>query len=311
MGLMGGRVRRGVCVFGLVGVVACGGQPVAAPVSSEPSPLALTLDAAERALEILPELRDAWRGVDCGKVDSLTAWAEGELGATVCAAVQNGLPGVDIPNYSEIEVFLPGDQEEGAWFAALARQPDPAYFVFAFEDGVWQLAYGPIPLLGKAPAEDAVPTGATDMIVKARLVPQQYLTYLTDPAGVSGVTFPAGDPVRTLLEELLRTPRKARPDRVSVDVRLATDASRALLLADGGALVFHAITLVFTQKPGAGRGALRHARYGSATVKAFTGKAKAGKLTGSEVLFLTTRVSKAGKMTTIGVRRELAHITAG
>jgi hypothetical protein len=271
----------------------------------------LTLDSAERALEILPELRAAWRGVDCGKVESLTAFAEGELGTTVCAAVRNGLPGVDLPNYSEIEVFLPGDQEEGAWFAALARKPDPAYFVFAYEEGLWQLAYGPIPLLGKAPQEDAVPTGAADMIVKARLVPQQYLTYLTDPAGVSGVTFPSGDPVRTLLAELLRTPRRARPDRVSVDVRLASDSSRALLLADGGALVFHAITLVFTQKPGPGRKAIRHARYGSAAVKAFTGKSKAGKLTGSEILFLTTRLSKAGKMTTIGVRRELAHVTAG
>ncbi|WP_204038871.1 hypothetical protein [Acrocarpospora phusangensis] len=297
----------------LAGVVACGGQPVAEPVFSEgasASPV-LTVEAAEAALEILPELREAWRETDCDKVESLTGWAEGELGATVCKAVRNGRRGVNLPSYSDIEVFLPAEDEDGAWFTALARKPDPAYFVFAYESGTWRLALGPIPLLGKVPEPDSVPTAAADMIVKARLVPQQYLTYLTDPAGVSGVAFPSGDPVRTVLAELLRTPRRVRPDRISVDVRLAVDSARALLLDDGGALVFHAITLVFTQKPGSGRRAIRHPRYATADVRAFTGKSKPGSLTGSEIVFLITRVSAAGKMSTIGLRRELAHITAG
>ncbi|GAA0388184.1 hypothetical protein Acor_53560 [Acrocarpospora corrugata] len=299
-------------MLGLVGLVACGGQSVAGPVlegSESPSPV-LSLDVAEGALQALPELREAWKTSDCETVQSLTAGPERELGTTVCSAKKQGLGGVDFSDYSDTEVFLPGEADDGAWFTALARKPDPAYFVFVHEDGVWQLELGPIPLTGKVPPQDSVPEGAAEMVVKSRLVPQQYLSYLTDPAGVSGITFPAGDPVRSVLAELLRTPRKARPDRVSVDVRLATDSSRALLLDDGGALVFHAIKLVFTQKPGAGRHALRHPRYDTAEVKAFTGKAKSGHLTGSEILFLITKVSKAGKMSTIGLRRELAHITA-
>ncbi|WP_214106698.1 hypothetical protein [Acrocarpospora catenulata] len=319
LGLPGRRAtlpRTGWGLVLLAGAVACGGAPpVVEEIVPRPSPPpALTVDVAEDAFDTLPELWGAWRRLDCAKVAYLSTWAEGQSAETVCAAIPKGHRAPARPEYSDADVYLPAAPapEDGTWFLAIARDPEPAYFVIMLEQELWRLALGPVPALGKVaePAGDEMPADPA-LTVKAKLVPQQYLTYLTDPAGVSGITFPAGDPMRALLAELLRRPTKARPDRVTTDVRLVTESPRVLMLADGGALVLHALRLVRTQKPARGRKTLKHPLYGKDDLRAFTGKSRLDTLTGSEILFLATKVTEAGKMTTIGLRRELAEITAG
>ena len=67
----------------------------------------------------------------------------------------------------------------------------------------------------REPIEGAVPTDDPSAGVKARLAPQRYLAYLTDPAGVSGVTFPKGDAIRGLFGELVQRPQKVSGPTVS------------------------------------------------------------------------------------------------
>lgn len=74
--------------------------------------------------------------------------------------------------------------------------------------------------------------------------------------------------------------------------------------------MFHALRVVFTQKPGSGRSSLAHPRYRAADVRAFTGGA-ATTVTGGEIVVLATKVAKDTTMTTIGMRRVLADIRKG
>ncbi|WP_344840736.1 hypothetical protein [Nonomuraea dietziae] len=151
---------------------------------------------AEKAFDLLDELAQAWEDRDCATVDRLTAWAENALGGRACEATRNGRPA--LTGYSDLEYLLP---EAPGWFAVLARRPEPTYFLFV-HDRNWRLAAGPLRLLGEAPerADGAEPSSGTAR--RARLVPQRHLTYLTDPAGVSGVAFPSGDAIADLRDEL-------------------------------------------------------------------------------------------------------------
>ncbi|WP_405088733.1 hypothetical protein [Microbispora sp. NBC_01389] len=267
---------------------------------------------AEAAFGGLGDLAAAWKDGDCAEIERLTTWAEKAIGSRVCAAAREGraAPGFGVPKNPEFLLPAHEDGEDDPWFAVLARKPTPAYFVFVRTDGAWRLGAGPIPLAGDAPeAEGEVVDAAAGpgSWVGARLVSTRHVAFLTDPAGLSGVRFASGDPMRGLLGELVRAPRRVRPDRLSTDVRIEGPA-RALALPDGGALVFHALRLVFTQKPGPGRSSLAHRRYGAADVRAFTGGAPKT-VTGAEIVLLATRVGADNRMTTVGMRRVLAGIT--
>ncbi len=142
-------------------------------------------------------------------------------------------------DYTEPEFYLPSRRTSGKpWFAALAREPEPAYFVFTQAKGGWRLALGPVPVPKDAPG------GARHRRRRAHrrrqsqghpgLVSQRCLTYLTDPTGVNGIRVSSGDPMRELRDEITRSAAKYRPDRVSVDVRLVTGApAHSLALPDG------------------------------------------------------------------------------
>jgi hypothetical protein len=205
------------------------------------------------------------------------------------------------------------DSGDDAWFAVLAAHPKPAYFVFARSEDRWRLAAGPIPIVGDAPKIEGDVKAADDepgAALNARLTPTRHVAFLTDPAGVSGVKIASGDPMRDLLSELVRAPMKARPDRLSTDVRLEGPA-HALALPGGAALVFHTLRVVFTQQPGSGRTSLAHPRYGTTDLRAFTGKTRPGAFTGSEFVVLATKVAKDNQMTTVAMRRALADVTLG
>ncbi|MEV7967274.1 hypothetical protein AB0O34_15005 [Sphaerisporangium sp. NPDC088356] len=271
-------------------------------------------DDAATAFALLKELDDAWKKHDCAKVAFLTTSAEGELGARACEAVKNGRPAPAPLDYSKVDYFLPDRAAEHPWFVALAHRPHPSYFLFAREEERWRLAYGPIRLLGDAPELDAqqttraVPTDDPDDGVRARLVPQKHLAFLSDRAGLSGVRFATGDPMRALLTELTKKPGIVRPDRLSSDVQLVPSETRALGLVDGGALVFHALKIMYIQKTGARR--LAHPLFGADAVRAFTGKAGVKAIHASEVVLLATKVTADGKLTTVAMTRGLADITA-
>ncbi|RGA05877.1 hypothetical protein DI270_005625 [Microbispora triticiradicis] len=284
-------------------------QTPADPEETSPATVEIARSDAEAAFGGLGELAAAWRDGDCAGIERFTTWAEKTIGSRVCAAGRKdrSAPGLDA--YGDPEFLIPAheDGEDDPWFAVLARKPTPAYFVFVRTDGAWRLGAGPIPLAGDAPeAEGEIVDAAW---VGARLVSTRHVAFLTDPAGVSGVRFVSGDPMRALLGELVRAPGRVRPDRLSTDVRIEGPA-RALALPDGGALVFHALRLVFTQKPGPGRSSLAHRRYGASDVRAFTGGAPKT-VTGAEIVLLATRVAGDNRMRTVGMRRVLADITEG
>lgn len=233
-------------LLGLCLVTACGSAPAAqgSPAVASPSPGRADTVAAEAAFGLLGQLDEAWRTLDCAAVEHFTTWAENVLGGRACEATRNDRPASppgrppssdskapDLGEYSAPEFFLPAEDD---WFAALATKPSPAYFVFVREDEIWRLAAGPIPLVDEAPSLASDVTPAPETAVKARLVPQRHVTYLTDPAGVSGVRFPSGDPVRDLFSAT--TEKQA-------DVRLVPGPTRALALADGAMLVFHALEI--------------------------------------------------------------------
>ncbi|MFI7031118.1 hypothetical protein ACIBK1_20625 [Microbispora rosea] len=309
--------------LGLVLLAGCGTEGLretpAEPGATSPATVEITTADAQAAFDGLGDLSDAWKDRDCAEIEQLTTGVESTIGSRLCAAGRS--PGSTA--YRDPEFLLPAreDGEDGAWFAVLARKPEPAYFVFVRADGRWRLGAGPIPLVGKAPdvgggADGEVIDAAADpdTAVGARLAPTRHVAFLTDPAGVggdgvSGVRFTSGDPMRRLLVELVRAPGRVRPDHLSTDVRIEGPA-RALALPGGGSLVFHALRVVFTQKPGSGRSSLGHPRYRAADVRAFTGGA-ATTVTGGEILVLATRVAKDATMTTVGMRRVLADITKG
>ncbi|MBO3745135.1 hypothetical protein J5X84_03575 [Streptosporangiaceae bacterium NEAU-GS5] len=307
-------VAAGLCAgLSLAFVSACGSEPALPSAGTQDAPAGqqpdLTLVTARNAFARLKDLDDAWKKRDCTKIEFMTTDAESTLGGRVCQAARNGRAAPSMPLYDDVTYYLPRD---GDWFAALAQKPSPAYFVFAYAGDDWRLAAGPIPVVGKAPKIDdgVVPSGDSDTEIKATLVPQQYLTYLTDPAGVSGVRFASGDPMRDLLSELIRNPLRVRPDRVGSDVSLIAGPSRALLLPGNAALVFHALKLVITQKAGPGRSKLAHPLRSAADIKAFTGKTHPDKIVSTELLLVATRISSDNAMTTIGFNRIVSDITS-
>lgn len=317
--------------LGLVLLAGCGSEGVdlgtSLPTATPSAPaVVLTESAAETAFESLAELEEAWKHRDCAAIKHLTAWVENTIGGRVCAAARaahsSGTarsaravrgPGLGLGRYRDLEFLLPeteADDEDGAWFAVLARRPEPAYFVFVWSEDRWLLGAGPIPVVGAEPKRDKQVESVDarpGTAVRARLVPTRHVTFLTDPAGVNGVRFATADPMRRLLTELLRAPDRVRPDRLSVDVRIE-GSPRALALPDGSALVFHALRLAYTQQPGTGRSALAHPRYGASDVRAFTGKSRAKSVTATELVLLATKVSTDNRLTTVAMRRTLADI---
>ncbi|MFJ2031575.1 hypothetical protein [Streptosporangium sp. NPDC087985] len=305
-------------LLGLAVTAGCGVRTDGQTVTRETPPPeasahAVDLAEATRAFELLDRLDSAWRKRDCRTVESLTTWAENTLGGRACEATRNGRPAPTRKKYTAPEFFLPATAGTDRWFVALARKPGPAYFLFVDEGDGWRLAAGPIPVRGEPlkPARGAVLTGDSAIGVRARLAPQRYLAYLTDPAGVSGVTFPRGDAVREIFDELVQRPRKVRPDRLTSDVRLLVGPQRALLLPGGGALVIHALEIEYRQKAGQGRSWLSHPLYGRDGLRGFTGKRGARELTRTEIVLLATEVAAGTKLSTVAVRRSLATLTAG
>ncbi|SNT17571.1 hypothetical protein SAMN05216276_102751 [Streptosporangium subroseum] len=311
------RRRLFVLIFVLSVMAGCGvrtdGQ-VTIPETEPSSKTSARVELAEAmdAFGVLKQLDDAWQKRDCAAVERLTTWAESTLGGRACKATRNGRPAPARKRYTEAEFFLPNAADEDRWFVALARKPDPAYFLFVNEGDNWRIGAGPILVTGKSrePIEGAVPTDDPSTGVKARLAPQRYLAYLTDPAGVSGVTFPKGDAIRGLFGELVQRTEKVRPDRLTTDVRLIDGPQRALKLPDGGALVIHALEIEYRQKTGPGRSSLSHPLYGKGDLRGFTGKAKPAGLTGTEIVLVATEITGGTKMSTIALRRGLATLTA-
>ncbi|WP_031170931.1 hypothetical protein [Streptosporangium roseum] len=285
-------------------------EPVSAPRTSV---RAVEPAEAAQAFKLLGRLDDAWRKRDCQTVGKLTTWAENTLGGRACEATRNGRPAPARKGYSDAEFFLPATAGADRWFVALARRPHPAYFLFVHEGDDWRLAAGPVPVRGepREPAGGAMPAEDPGAGVGARLAPQRYLTYLTDPARVSGVNFPKGDAARELFDELVRRPRKVRPDRLTSDVRLLVGPQRALPLPDGGALVIHALEIEHRQRAGPGRSSLSHPIYGRDELRGFTGKGRAAGLTGTEIVLVVTEVTGGGKVSTVAARRSLAALTTG
>ncbi|GII53238.1 hypothetical protein Pth03_16270 [Planotetraspora thailandica] len=307
--------------LGLVLLVGCGNesfdQASRSPGSTGgASSVTATKAQAEAAFAMLGRLKDAWKRRDCATVASLTTWAENAVAENACKAAKDGYQPSTLGEYGQVDYFLPAttpDDDRGAWFVALARDPEPAYFVFVQADGRWKLGAGPIPALRKTPQPAAPVRQVEDdskIAVPASLVPTRHVAFLSDPAGVSAVKFASGDRMRDLLRDLVRAPEKVRPDRLSVDVEIEGPAY-ALVLADGGALVFHSLKVVYTQKPGSGRSSLAHPRYGKADLSAFIGIGKPEAITGSELLTLATQVSKNNTMTTVGMRKALEEIALG
>ncbi|MFE0147206.1 hypothetical protein ACFWY5_08685 [Nonomuraea sp. NPDC059007] len=294
----------------------CGGTsppPAAGPPSETPSTAQRIDEAtAARTFASLAGLDEAWRERDCAAVAAATTWVEKTLGGRACAATRNGRPAPARTAYSEPAFLLP---EEGGWFAALATEPEPAYFVFVHAGDGWRLGFGPVPITGNPP--DTTPPGATPpgatpggssggapdpaIVRRARLVPQRHLTFLTDPAGLSGVRFPEADPVRKLRDELAAKPARVRPDRLTVDVELL-DTPRTIGTAGGSMLVFHTLRLTFHQRGDA------HPLYGKADLRAFTGKSGLDRLSAVEIVSLVSELTPDNKVRTVGSRRDLADV---
>ncbi|MGI5486027.1 hypothetical protein [Microtetraspora malaysiensis] len=299
-------------MLGTALLAGCGerGPAVAARPSQDatPRPVAATREDASAAFVALTDLADAWKRRDCAKIEFLTTWTESVLSGRACQAARRGHPVPAAGGYTDAEFYLPDEPGDLPWFAALAHKPRPAYFVFVRSDGRWRLGAGPVPVVGALPELEegqVAPEPDRDARVRAQLAPTRLLAFLTDPAGVSGVRVRSGDPMRDLLRELTDRSAADRPDRVSAEVRLEGPAY-GLPLPDRGALVFHTLRIVVTQKPGAGRPA-----YKASAVRAFTGPGATGEgaVTGHELLFLATRVSAKGVLDTVAMRRVLADVT--
>ncbi|WP_157520184.1 hypothetical protein [Herbidospora daliensis] len=313
-----GRLSRMVITAVVVGVsAACGGLPAETTAREAPSrtPEVLTLAAAEAAFAGLGELETAWGDSDCDGVARLLAAPATELGGAACTATALGHEGARF-DYTEPEFYLPPSRAAKGrpWFAALAKKPEPAYFVFTQAKDGWRLALGPIPVPDGAPevpvTEAVVPAGDVNPQVTASLVSQRCLTYLTDPTGVNGIRVSSGDAMRGLRDSITRAPAAHRPDRLSVDVRLVRGATpQALALPGGASLVFHTLRIVTTQSPGPGRGELAEPAVPERDVRAFAGGGRLGKMTVEELLFLATKVDADGRMTTVGMGRRLASVT--
>nr|WP_062342926.1 hypothetical protein [Herbidospora sakaeratensis] len=296
---------------------ACGGLPAETTARESPSrePETLTLAAAEAAFAGLGELETAWGDSDCDGVARLLAAPASELGGAACTATALGHEGARF-DYAEPEFYLPPSRgaKGKPWFAALARKPDPAYFVFTQAKDGWRLALGPIPVPEGAPevsvTEAVVPTGDVNPQVTASLVAQRCLTYLTDPTGVNGIRVSSGDAMRGLRDSITRAPAAHRPDKVGVDVRLVRGApAHALALPGGASLVFHTLRVVTTQTPGPGRSELAEPSFPERDLRAFAGGGRLGEVTAEELLFLATKVDADGRMTTVGMGRRLASVT--
>ncbi|MFI9554047.1 hypothetical protein [Nonomuraea endophytica] len=282
----------------------CGGTnlPPAADLPSRTPSTAQRIDeaTAARTFASLAGLDQAWRERDCAAVVIATTWVEKTLGGRACAATRNGRPAPVRTTYSKPAFLLP---EEGGWFAALATEPEPAYFVFVQARDGWRLGFGPVPLTGDPPGSGGSTSGGGPdpvTVRRARLVPQRHLTYLTDPAGLSGVRFPDADPVRKLRDELAAEPGRVRPDRLTVDVELL-DVPRTIG-AGAAMLVFHTLRLTFHQRGDA------HPRYGKADLRAFTGKSEPDRLTGVEIVSLVSELTPDNKVRTVASRRDLADV---
>ncbi|MBG0828001.1 hypothetical protein HS041_09500 [Planomonospora sp. ID67723] len=305
-------------LYALAGCGVRSESQVAVPDTGPPEASARTVGRAEaaEAFGLLRQLDDAWRDQDCAAVERLTAWAESTLGGRACEATRNGRPAPARQEYTDPEFFLPAATGDDRWFVALAREPGPAYFLFVHQGDHWRLAAGPVPVDGDDVPEPGAGTGASAVPgddpstgVRARLVPQRYLTYLTDPAGVSGVRFPKGDAAADLLREFGERPEKVRPDRLTADVRLLVGPQRALALPEGGALVFHALEVEYRQRPGSGRSSLARPIYGKDDLRGFTGSTRAAELTGTEVVLAVTEVTARGRLSTVAFRRALADLS--
>ncbi|GLX95544.1 hypothetical protein [Herbidospora sp. NBRC 101105] len=313
------RLSRMVITGTVLGLLAaCGGLPAETTARESPSrePETLTLAAAETAFADLAVLETAWGDSDCDEVARLLAAPIAELGGAACTATALGHEGARF-EYGEPEFYLPSRDAKGRpWFAALAKKPDPAYFVFTQGKGGWRLALGPIPVPDGAPevpvTEAVVPAGDVNPQVTASLVSQRCLTYLTDPTGVNGIRVSSGDALRELRDSITRAPARHRPDKIGVDVRLVRSApAHALALPGGASLVFHTLRLVTTQSPGPGRDSLAKPSFPDRDVRAFAGQGRLGKVTAEELLFLATKVDADGRMTTVGLGRRLASVTNG
>ncbi|WP_062344788.1 hypothetical protein [Herbidospora yilanensis] len=312
-----GRLSRTVITGIVLGLsAACGGLPAETTARESPSrePETLTLAAAEAAFADLGELETAWHDSDCDEVARLLAAPIAELAGSACTATALGHESARF-DYSEPEFYLPSRSVKGKpWFAALAKEPDPAYFVFTQGKGGWRLALGPVPVPEGAPevpvTDAVVPAGDVNPQVTASLVSQRCLTYLTDPTGVNGIRVSSGDAMRDLRDSITRAPARHRPDRISVDVRLVRGApAHALALPGGAFLVFHTLRLVTTQSPGPGRDELAKSYFAEQDVRAFAGHGRLGEVTAEELLFLATKVDADGRMTTVGMGRRLASVT--
>ncbi|MEU7859391.1 hypothetical protein [Nonomuraea sp. NPDC049141] len=273
--LVGLSVVAAGCGTAGVATVAPPEDPTSAPASAH----SVDTATAEQAFKLVGSLDQAWKRRDCAAVADLTTWVEKTLGGRACEATRNGRPAL----YSDPTFFLPG---EGDWFAALARKPSPAYFVFLREGGRWRLGAGPIPARGAAPETPTSITPDAGLGGQARVVAQRHLTYLTDPAGVAGVRFPPGDPVRGLRDELGGLPEQVRPDRLDVDVELPEQPTMALVLSADTMLAFDALRIVYRQRPKAGKSSLAHPLKKNA-----------------EIVVLATVISADKGLTTVGVRR--------
>ncbi|MFG1963841.1 hypothetical protein [Nonomuraea sp. NPDC049028] len=273
--LAGLTVMAAGCGTTGVATVAPPEDPTSAPAAAH----SVDTATAEQAFQLLGQLDQAWKRRDCAAVAELTTWVERTLGGRACEGTRNGRPAL----YSEPSFFLPG---EGDWFAALASKPSPAYFVFLREGGRWRLGAGPIPARGAAPETPTTITPDAGLISQARVVAQRHLTYLTDPAGVAGVRFPAGDPVRGLRDELAALPGRVRPDRLDIDVELPEQPTMALPLSADTMLAFDALRVVYRQRPKAGASALAHPLKKDA-----------------EIIVLASVIKAAEGLTTVGVRR--------
>ncbi|HUR02742.1 MAG TPA: hypothetical protein VM347_09390 [Nonomuraea sp.] len=279
-------LRLLVLLAGLSVVAAGCGTPGVATVAPPEDPASAPASAhsvdtatAGQAFQLVDRLDKAWRRGDCAAVAELTTWVEKTLGGRACEATRNGRPAL----YSDPTFFLPG---EGDWFAALAGKPSPAYFVFLREGGRWRLGAGPIPARGATPETPTTITPDAGLVGQARVVAQRHLTYLTDPAGVAGVRFPPGDPVRGLRDELTRLPEQVKPDRLDIDVELPEQPTMSLILSADTMLAFDALRIVYRQRPKAGKAALAHPLKKDA-----------------EIVVLATVISAAKGPTTVGVRR--------
>ncbi|NUR85744.1 MAG: hypothetical protein HOY71_16835 [Nonomuraea sp.] len=180
--------RRLLALLGALAVLTgCGTAPPAAvpPDSGVPAVSAHPVDeaTARQAFGLLDRLDQALARRDCAAAAELTTWAAKTLGGRACEATRNGRPARD-PRF-----YLPDAPD---WFAAFASG---SYYVFLLEDDRWLLGAGPIPAVGKPPEYTQGATADAAVLTEAALVPQRHLTFLTDPAGVQGVRFPAGDPL--------------------------------------------------------------------------------------------------------------------